>query len=919
MRRIPAVLPGLLIWLFFTGFTGPASVYSQGISPDITVALDGTGDFTKIQDAIDAVPDNSSLSTTIFIKRGLYDTEKLMIPATKTNLIIIGESRDETILSYHLYDCPTGGFQGKCPAADAQLWSSENIKTSATLTILADDVRIENLTLQNTAGPVGQAQAVTVRSDRVIFRNVDLLGYQDTIYFWSLAKRSYFENCLVVGRTDYIYGGGTAFFESCEIRSWGGGWITAPSTDQNQPHGFVFNQCDLTYALNSPRAGDDGSLVRLGRPWQNYPKVAWLFCEMTDKIHPEGWGDKWNMPYSDTSTDLHLYEYMNTGPGADTSGRADWAGIRVLADSEAVNYTVMAVLGGTDNWDPTASGAVIPTYSWTGGDTAAFWRLENNWNPVGVPDTFEAAYVDGVDTIIANGGHFVADLNILSGATLQISAPSIVTYLAIDSASILVDNNALSLDGRIRTKGEVSLDVTTGNVFDLHTEVVGVHDIQKDGEGELFLTQDNTNFTGYWTSSAGTLVASTTNSLGKARGVTVDSAATLRIEVAEGIDTNTFLDIRNGGSLVLSEDISLLEFYLDGVLQPVGTYSAATNPTIISGPGLLTVGRPTSYIFIGGGNGNWDNATHFQPALVPEAGDTVYTNIEMETTGFVFPADIYVQAGGRMRLRGTHTATGTIYMENSTSFNYATSGAGFTLNAPTVIQGDISFVMNSRAVPSHAMRLGGPISGDRNVSIINQRADTENTGIVVLSGDNSGFTGTWDLTIPSVNVNAVAAIEATGANSLGNGTVDIAANNVLILAQAKAAGDSLRVNLADLGSIQLDSAVYVQYAVIDGQILSSGTYTASTDPSIFSGSGSLNVGINVALESPKDPVNIYLAGNQLIVEGARTNVSIYELAGRLLLSNNSQQTISLEGLPSGLYLVRYVVDGQEGATKIWVK
>ena len=81
---------------------------------------------------------------------------------------------------------------------------------------------------------VGQAQAVTVRADRCVFIHVDFYGYQDTMYFWSDANRSYFKECLVAGRTDYIYGSGTVYFDACEIRSWGGGWITAPSTSADQ-------------------------------------------------------------------------------------------------------------------------------------------------------------------------------------------------------------------------------------------------------------------------------------------------------------------------------------------------------------------------------------------------------------------------------------------------------------------------------------------------------------------------------------------------------------------------------------------------------------------------------------------------------------------------------------------------------------
>jgi hypothetical protein len=45
----------------------------------------------------------------------------------------------------------------------------------------ADDFTVENMTIQNDAGPVGQALAVTVNGDRVIFRNCRFLGHQDTV------------------------------------------------------------------------------------------------------------------------------------------------------------------------------------------------------------------------------------------------------------------------------------------------------------------------------------------------------------------------------------------------------------------------------------------------------------------------------------------------------------------------------------------------------------------------------------------------------------------------------------------------------------------------------------------------------------------------------------------------------------------
>ncbi|MDP4210184.1 MAG: pectinesterase family protein [Bacteroidota bacterium] len=318
---------------------------------DIVVALDGSGNYKSIQAAINAVPDNSSKRFVILIKNGTYNTEKLIVPATKINLTIIGEDREKTIISYHIYDCQSPQSENKCPAESWALWKDNKdlSRTSATLTVLANDFHAENLTVSNTAGPVGQALALTLIGDRIIFANCNILGYQDTILLRKNGNRNYFTNCLVLGRTDYIYGGGIGYFSGCEIRSYGGGWVTAPSTPETQFYGFVFNHCKFTYAKNSPRKGDDGAPIAIGRPWHDYPKVTILNSDMCEQIHPEGWPTTWRMDYAATSDKLHLYEYNNTGKGADMSHRAKWAGLRALTDQEAADYSIEKVLNG---WNP---------------------------------------------------------------------------------------------------------------------------------------------------------------------------------------------------------------------------------------------------------------------------------------------------------------------------------------------------------------------------------------------------------------------------------------------------------------------------------------------------------------------------------------------------------------------------------------
>ncbi|WP_159523675.1 pectinesterase family protein [Sunxiuqinia indica] len=906
MTRNSIVTFIMLLIISLTGFAQPGS-----IDADIIVAQDGSGDFTKIQDAINAVESNSDRQTIIYIKRGLYSTEKIIVPAEKKNVYLIGESRDETIISYHIYDCP----DGKCPTEDAALWSGENIRTSATLTIIGNGFRAENLTIENTAGPVGQAQAITVRADRVVFFNCNLTGYQDTIYFWSDGKRCYMENCLVVGRTDYIYGGGIAFFQSCEIRSWGGGWITAPSTNREFDYGFVFHECQLTYAANSPRAGDDGALVRFGRPWHEYPKVAWLYCEMTEKIHPEGWGDTWNMEYAATSTDLHLYEYGNSGAGADMSGRANWAGLRALTAEEASNYTVQNVLGGNDKWDPTAEAPLITTYEWTGAGTSNGWMDAANWGTETTPTTGEAAVVDDNYIVDADGGDFLADLNLKNSAKLNIIANSSANYLATYGTEIQAATTA-SFDGKITTKDTIVFNIT--GTLSLDAQLTGVHELIKKGTGKLILNEDNTSFSGAIRVDNGELDAAVANSLGKGK-VSVQSGSTLTISNNTALQPTSKLLVEAGATLKLNADITTSEFYIDGVIQEVGTYTAATNPGLITGTGQIIIGRPSEFTFIGGANGNWDNPAHFVPALMPEAGETVNVSIEMETTSTVFEADIHLMSPGNMRLRGEHSSTGTITMEEGTYFTYSTGGTGFTLSAPITLAGDVKMTMASGNSSGSSMVLGGSITGEHTVTVINNGRGTVNSGTVVLRGDNIGFSGVWDLTSPSErypNDNSyITAIDGQSANAFGQGLIAAGLDNKIIFSHVDAVGDDINVELTGSARVVLNVDMNVKSLKVNDQNFGQGTYSATTNPEYFEGTGSITVSWPVGTNEIQQTNRIELLKNSILIHGDKSEVTVYSVLGSPVMNIKNKNTISLNGLKKGIYIIQYSIDGNSGTMK----
>ncbi len=296
---------------------------------DIVVAKDGSGDFNTIQEAFNSVPDFRKNPTTIYLKNGIYK-EKLVLPASKTNVHLIGEDIMETLVTHDDY------------ASKKNKYGEEMGTTgSSSFFVFGDGFQAKNITFENSSGPVGQAVAVRVDGDKVIFDNCRFLGFQDTLYPHGKGSRQYYKNCYIEGTTDFIFGWSTAVFEDCEIYSKdGGSYITAASTEKGTHHGFVFINCKLTG--NAP----DNS-VYLGRPWRNYAQTVFINCEMGDHIKPKGWHN-WGKP--DAEETAFYAEYQSTGPGAAPEDRVLWSW--QLTPDIAAAYSANNILKGDDGWSP---------------------------------------------------------------------------------------------------------------------------------------------------------------------------------------------------------------------------------------------------------------------------------------------------------------------------------------------------------------------------------------------------------------------------------------------------------------------------------------------------------------------------------------------------------------------------------------
>jgi pectinesterase len=299
----------------------------RGADSGCVVAADGSGQFKSVQEAINAAPQATGPASpwTIRVRPGTY-RELVYVQREKRHVRLVGDDPATTTITYDLH--------ASLPGTDGKPIGTFH---TPTLWIDADEFAVENLTISNSAGPVGQALALRVDGDRVSFRNCRFLGWQDTIL--ANRGRQYFSGCTVQGAVDFIFGGATALFDRCDIICAGTGYITAASTPDGQAFGFVFSGCRIS--------GADGVQTYLGRPWRAFAYVVFLNTQMSGVVRPVGWHN-WNKPEREKTS--RYAEFGSTGPGANAAGRAAWA--KALTAAQAREITAQRVLAGADGWSP---------------------------------------------------------------------------------------------------------------------------------------------------------------------------------------------------------------------------------------------------------------------------------------------------------------------------------------------------------------------------------------------------------------------------------------------------------------------------------------------------------------------------------------------------------------------------------------
>ncbi len=349
-------------WRFSTKNAGPIPGTTA-----VTVAADGSGDFSTVQGAFDFVPAGNAARVVITVQPGTYH-ELVYLGATRPFVTLRGTDRAQTIIAYPNNNTFNSGNNRALFACDAS------------------DVTLESITLHNTT-PAGGSQAEALRGNgqRVVLDRVTLSSFQDTL-LWN--GTLFVTDSLIEGDVDFMWGGGAVYFQRCELRALGAGYYAQVRNSQTGK-GHVYVDCRLTAA-----AGVGAGSVYLARidprdgvtaAWP-YSQVVFLNCALGPQIARAGW----RLDNAASAPHVQFWEYQSTDlDGATLDVNARLGDSRQLDDATAAQYRdpqfvvgfvpqlgpafaavptpQRAIVGANVRLRVTATGSPAPVYQWLRG------------------------------------------------------------------------------------------------------------------------------------------------------------------------------------------------------------------------------------------------------------------------------------------------------------------------------------------------------------------------------------------------------------------------------------------------------------------------------------------------------------------------------------------------------------------------
>ncbi|MBQ6963754.1 MAG: Ig-like domain-containing protein [Paludibacteraceae bacterium] len=371
------------------------------------VAADGSGDYIKIQDALDVISDDSKRSI-IYVKPGVY-SEKLVV--AKKNVSLIGEDRDKVVITWN--ECSTTSTLQNGTYSTGI--TSTGTDASYSMLIAADGFYGENFTVRNDydyqANAHSDRQAVAlehINSDKAVLKNIKMVSFQDTYYPKSAKKRVYLKDCYIQGGTDYIFGSGTAFMDGGILKNVPGGQYMTAASDPaaDQEFGIVISGVEASYA-DTTGFGTKRKFY-LGRPWKLGATTTYINTTFEkDMIQPAGWAD-WSGAINDANYSEFGSVFADGDEAADLSKRVSWSSVLTAAEAARCNKENAFNYGAGNAWNPTpycqepevVSNVVnnVGTLSWTPSYFAVGYVVYKNnvfYDYSETASYTDAAYTDG--------------------------------------------------------------------------------------------------------------------------------------------------------------------------------------------------------------------------------------------------------------------------------------------------------------------------------------------------------------------------------------------------------------------------------------------------------------------------------------------------------------------------------------------
>ncbi|XAR57053.1 Pectinesterase [Bertholletia excelsa] len=297
--------------------------------PNVVVALDGSGKYKTISEALKEVPATGKIPFVIYVKAGIYN-EYVSITNQMPNVVLFGDGPTRTKI--------TGN---RSPQNGYSTW------TSCTVCVDGDRFVAMDIGFENSAGPsAGQAVALRLSADQAALYKCQIDGYQDTLF--AVAYRQFYRECTITGDADFIFGNAAVVFQNCNIvvrkpaGSFGYCIIAAQGRDkQLDPTGTIFQNCTIT-ATQEYKAAQSNFTSYLGRPWRPYSRTIVMYSYIDNIIDPAGW-QKWAGQSENT---CFYAEYKNRGPGSNTARRVKWPGIKHINQEVAQSFTPSKFIDG---------------------------------------------------------------------------------------------------------------------------------------------------------------------------------------------------------------------------------------------------------------------------------------------------------------------------------------------------------------------------------------------------------------------------------------------------------------------------------------------------------------------------------------------------------------------------------------------